>query len=46
MASAVQNLQHAAERKAAGVLIDNLIKHLNKKETRQYISQKLAIYNH
>lgn len=34
MASAVQNLQHAAERKAAGVLIDNLIKHLNKKDDR------------
>ena len=34
MATAIQNLTHAAERQAASMIIDGLIKHLDKKEDR------------
>ncbi len=42
MASAIQNISHAAERKAMGAVIDNFLKHLNKSEDRAATYVKLV----
>ena len=42
MASAIQSISHAAERKAMGAVIDNFLKHLNKSEDRAATYVKLV----